>query len=59
MLQVRERTAGPETPDTAFALTALGEVLAKKGDASAAEPLFRRALAVQQQRLPPTTPTSA
>ena len=41
---------GPETPETAIALTALGEVLAKTGDAGGAEPLFRRALVASQQR---------
>ena len=56
MLAVRERRLGPEHPETAFALTMLGEVLVKKGDFASAEPLMRRALAVQQQALPADHP---
>jgi kinesin light chain len=55
-VQVRERTLGPDAPETAIALATLGEVLAKKGEPAAAETLLRRALAVQQQCLAADNP---
>ncbi len=45
VLAVRERMPAAMAPETARALTTLGEVLAKKGTPAAAEPLLRRALA--------------
>ncbi len=56
MLAAQERGFGAEHPDTAFAITALGEVLAKQGKYDAAVPLFHRALAVQEKTLPPDNP---
>src|SRR4051812_27549717 len=49
---------GLDAPETAIALGTLGEVLVKKGDLAAAEPLLRRALAAQERCLAPDNPES-
>ena len=42
---IREKTLGPDHPDTATVVNNLAMLLKTKGDCAGAEPLFRRALA--------------
>ena len=56
VLHERERTLGSDAPETAIALVTLGDVLVKKGELAAAEPLLRRALAAQEQCLAADNP---
>src|SRR5262249_24213588 len=46
-LAIYERTVGAEHPWTANSLTGLAQVLQARGNLAAAEPLFRRALAIR------------
>ncbi len=48
-LEVREKTLGPDHPEVASALVMLADDLMDRGEYRQAEPMFRRALAIQQQ----------
>ncbi len=55
-LATRERTLGPEHPDTLSSLNNLANLLADKGDLAKAEPLYRRALEARERTLGPEHP---
>ena len=50
---------GPEHPDTALSLNNLAALLSNKGNTAAAEPLYRRALAIYEKVLGPEHPKTA
>ena len=52
-LAIREKTLGPEHPDTAESLINLGSLLHDKGEFAGARPLFERALAINEKALGP------
>ncbi len=61
-LAIREKVQGPENPDTAQTLNALGRLYSGnygRGKASEAEALFRRALAIRESVLGPEHPDTA
>jgi hypothetical protein len=47
---------GPDHPDVAESLNHLAEVLQAEGDPAAAEPLYRRALTIDEKALGPNHP---
>lgn len=49
----------PDRPETAILLNNLAMLLAAKGDYQAAEPLYRRAILIQQKLLGPEDPQTA
>ncbi len=59
LLEVLERTNGPEHPDTASSLNNLALLYKETGDYAKAEPLFRRALAISEKALGPQHPLTA
>jgi CHAT domain-containing protein len=52
-LAIRQKVFGPENPDTAQALNALGELYQYIGDFAKAEPLLKESLAIHQKVLGP------
>ena len=46
LLEIREKTNGPEHPDTAISLNDLAELYKAMGDYAKAEPFYNRALAI-------------
>jgi tetratricopeptide (TPR) repeat protein len=52
-LAIREKTLGPEHPDTAQNLDNLARVLHHQGDLAGARPLYERALAIRERALGP------
>ena len=58
-LVIREKTLGPEHPDTAENLNDLGFLLQLQGDLTGARPLFERALAIREKVLGPDHPVTA
>src|SRR5579875_1410816 len=50
-LQVAEQSAGPNHPDVAASLNNLALVYEAQGDYAKAEPLFKRALAINEKAL--------
>jgi tetratricopeptide (TPR) repeat protein len=55
-LRIDEKTLGPDHPDVADCLNALGYLLKIEGNYSEAEPILRRALAIDQKKLGPDHP---
>jgi len=55
-LEARERTLGPEHPDTLGSLNNLALLFKAKGDYDSAEPLYRRALEAFERTLGPEHP---
>src|SRR4051794_26298454 len=53
-LDIRERMLSPDHPDTAESLNNLASLLNKLGHASEAEPLFQKAIAIDEKTLSPT-----
>jgi tetratricopeptide (TPR) repeat protein len=49
-LAIREKTVGPEDPDTATSLNNLASLLQSQGDLAGARPLYERALAINEKR---------
>jgi tetratricopeptide (TPR) repeat protein len=49
---------GAEHPDTATSLNNLANFLRDQGNYAAAEPLYRRALAILETKLPPNHPNT-
>jgi tetratricopeptide (TPR) repeat protein len=58
-LAIREKTLGPEHPDTATSLNNLALVLKDEGDFAGARPLYERALAIDEKVLGPEHPETA
>ena len=58
-LAIREKTLGPEHPDTATSLNNLAGLLSDQGDLAAARPLYERALAIREKVLGPEHPDTA
>jgi tetratricopeptide (TPR) repeat protein len=58
-LVIREKTLGPEHPDTAENLNELGFLLRLQGDLAGARPLLERALAIREKVLGPEHPDTA
>jgi tetratricopeptide (TPR) repeat protein len=58
-LAIREKTFGPEYPDTAEALNDLALLLKDQGDLAGARPLYERALAIDEKMLGPEHPSTA
>ena len=58
-LAIRERTLGPEHPETARSLNNLATLLRDQGDLSGARPLHERALAIWERTLGPEHPETA
>ena len=58
-LTIREKTLGPDHPETAWSLNELAALLQNKGDNAGAEPLLRRALAIRENVLGPDHPDTA
>ncbi|MFH1146747.1 MAG: tetratricopeptide repeat protein [Pseudomonadota bacterium] len=59
VLVIREKTLGPEHPDTAISLNNLAGLYRSLGDYAKAEPLYKRALAIKEQVLGPEHPDTA
>ena len=55
-LAIREKTLGPDHPDTAASLNNLALLRCLQGNCAEAEPLFRRALAIAEKVLGPDRP---
>ena len=58
-LAIRERTLGPDHPDTATSLNNLALLLYQQGEYAAARPLYERALAICERTLGPDHPATA
>jgi DNA-binding CsgD family transcriptional regulator/tetratricopeptide (TPR) repeat protein len=58
-LTFRERTLGPEHPDTAQSLNRLAMLLRTQGDYTASRPLVERVLAIRERTLGPNHPDTA
>jgi tetratricopeptide (TPR) repeat protein len=58
-LAVREKTLGPEHPDTATSLNNLAVLLKAQGDFERARPLYERALAIDERAFGPQHPNTA
>jgi tetratricopeptide (TPR) repeat protein len=58
-LAIREKTLGPEHPDTAESLNNLAHLLQAQGDFAGARPLHERALAIREETLGPEHPDTA
>jgi tetratricopeptide (TPR) repeat protein len=58
-LAIREKTLGPDHPDTATSLYYLGSLLQEQGDFAGARPLYERALAIHEKALGPDHPATA
>jgi tetratricopeptide (TPR) repeat protein len=58
-LAIREKTLGPEHPDTATSLNKLGMLFQAQGDLAGARPLYERALAIREKVLDPEHPDTA
>src|SRR5262249_42401630 len=58
-LAIREKSLGPEHPDTATSLGNLGGVLHDQGDLAGARPVIERALAIFEKARGPEHPTTA
>jgi tetratricopeptide (TPR) repeat protein len=58
-LAVKEKTLGPDHPNTATSLNNLALALKEKGDFAAARPLQERALAIVEKALGPAHPSTA
>ncbi len=58
-LAIRERTLGPDHPDTAASLNNLAYLVQQQGDYAAARPLYERALAICERALGPDHPQTA
>ncbi len=58
-LAIRERTLGPDHPDTATSLNNLAWLLYWQGEYAAARPLYERALAIRERTLGPDHPDTA
>ena len=58
-LAIREKTLGPDHPDTAQSLNNLAALYDSQGQYVQAEPLYRRALAVREKSLGPDHPDTA
>ncbi len=58
-LATREKTLGPDHPDTAGSLNSLALLFQSKGDYEGAEPLYRRALTIYEKTLGPDHPDTA
>jgi tetratricopeptide (TPR) repeat protein len=56
-LQIREKTLGPNHPDTAVSLNNLGELYRARGKYAKAEPLYQRALKIKEKALAPNHPS--
>jgi tetratricopeptide (TPR) repeat protein len=52
-LAIREKVLGPEHPDTAVSLTALGFLIERQGHLAEARPFYERALAINEKALDP------
>src|SRR6266571_2593187 len=59
LLEIRERTLGPEHTNTANSLNNLAELYLKMGDYAKAEPLRQRALKIWEKALGPEHPNTA
>jgi tetratricopeptide (TPR) repeat protein len=59
VLAIREKTLGPEHPDTAESLNNLAHLLQAQGDFAGARPLYERALAIREKTLGPEHPYTA
>lgn len=57
-LEIRERTLGPEHPDTLSSLNNLAYVLDSVADYAGAEPLYRRALEAEERLSGPNHPST-
>jgi tetratricopeptide (TPR) repeat protein len=58
-LAIREKTLGPEHPDTSAILNNLARLLLARGELAAARPLYERALAIREKVLGPEHPDTA
>jgi CHAT domain-containing protein len=58
-LEIRQKTLGPEHPDTANSLSNLGGLYREMGNYARAEPLFQQALEIRQKTLGPEHPDTA
>jgi tetratricopeptide (TPR) repeat protein len=58
-LAIREKTRGPEHPETASILNNLALLLKAQGDLAGAKPLYERALAIWENTLGPESPQMA
>jgi tetratricopeptide (TPR) repeat protein len=58
-LAIREKTLGPEHPETAQGLNNLARLYEAIGDQAKAEPLYRRTLAIREKALGPEHPDTA
>jgi len=58
-LAIREKSLGPEHPDTATSLNHLAGLLMGRGNLAEARPLCERALAIQEKALGPEHPDTA
>ena len=58
-LAIREKSLGPEHPDTATSLNHLAGLLTGRGNLAEARPLCERALAIQEKALGPEHPDTA
>lgn len=58
-LAIREKTLGPDDPDTATSLNNLAEVYSLIGAYDKAEPLYQRALTIREKALGPDHPDTA
>ena len=56
LLEISEKTNGPEHPDTAGSLNNLAALYYSMGEYAKAEPLYRRALAIHEKALGPEHP---
>ena len=59
LLEIREKTNGPEHPSTATSLNNLAGLYQAMGDYANAEPLYRRALVIFEKALGPQHPSTA
>jgi CHAT domain-containing protein len=59
ILAIREKSLGPEHPDTAASLNDLADQYVSMGDYARAEPLNQRALAIREKMLGPEHPDTA
>ena len=58
-LAIREKTLGPEHPETGRSLNNLALLLQDQGDFAGARPLYERALAIYEKALGPEHPRTA
>jgi tetratricopeptide (TPR) repeat protein len=58
-LGIREKTLGPDHPDTAQSLNGLAIIYSMQGDYAAAVPLYQRSLAIRENALGPDHPDTA